>query len=196
MKWLVTAFAPFGGAKTNSSMIVMNELAQKDWAGRMEFFGPVPVEFNRAWARVREVLEADGDFAGVLALGQAENRARIGLERVALNWTDARLPDNAGFIPPQAPIQSGPDMYWSNIPWEKLPLSTVVERSYSAGTYVCNTLMYQALDWASARKKRAGFVHLPVLSSQKDPAFDRSPRLDDQVAVEETARLLEFLFTL
>jgi pyroglutamyl-peptidase len=161
------------------------------------FHAPVPVEFNGAWKNIREILDKSGEVGGVLALGQAETRSRISLERVALNWTDARMPDNAGFVPAQAPIQHhAPNMHWSNIPWENFELSAHCERSYSAGTYVCNSVMFQALDWALAHKKKAGFVHIPVLSSQKDPVFAKSPRLDDQAALEETARILEFVLKL
>ncbi|NJM10460.1 MAG: hypothetical protein HC883_06345 [Bdellovibrionaceae bacterium] len=115
---------------------------------------------------------------------------------MALNWTDARIPDNAGLVPGQAPIQEGAEMYWSNIPWDQFPLSPFVERSYSAGAYVCNTLMYQSLAWALPRGKRAGFVHLPVLSSQKDSVFEKSPRLDDQTAIKEAGRIMEFVLNL
>lgn len=197
MKWLITAFAPFGGAKSNSSQLVLDQLRRGEWGGRLLFHAPVPVEFNRAWNDICQVLDQAPDIEGVLALGQAETRSRISLERVALNWNDARLPDNAGWLPPQAAIHNqAPDVYWSNIPWQNFELSDLSERSYSAGTYVCNNVMFQALDWAKSRQKKAGFVHIPVLSSQEEPVFAKSPKLSDQAAVEEVSRILEFLLKL
>lgn len=159
MKWLVSAFEPFGGGSTNSSQIVVNALAARDWGGRVEFYPNVPVEFGRGWLELEK--RAHG-FDGVLAFGQAETRARVGYERVALNMIDARIADNAGVTPPLGPIVAGPDTRWCPIPWENLPLSPLSERSYSAGTFVCNELMYHLLGWAEAHGKLAGFVHLPA----------------------------------
>lgn len=194
MKWLITAFAPFAGAKSNSSLIILEELRKRDLGADFVFHGPVPVEFGNAWENIRKILDNDSSIGGVLALGQAENRSRISLERVALNWNDARIADNAGSIPPQAPIMSGGvEMHWSNVPWEAFPLSAQIERSYSAGTYVCNEVLFRALDWALPQGKRAGFVHLPVLSSQSDMMFEKSPRIADDLAVSEMIRVLEYI---
>ncbi len=197
MKWLVTAFAPFGGARTNSSLILLEQLRKQSWNGRIQFHAPVPVEFAGAWNNIREVLENDRELDGLLALGQAESRSRISLERVGLNWTDARIADNAGFLPAQGPIRAdAANMHMSNIPWENLASSTLSERSYSAGTYVCNAVLYEALDWALPLGKKAGFVHIPVLSSQTDAQFDKYPKVDDQAALEEVGRILEFVLNL
>lgn len=197
MKWLVTAFAPFGGARSNCSLILLEELRKKDWGGRILFHAPVPVEFTGAWNNIRQVLDTNQDVGGFLALGQAESRPRISLERVALNWNDARMPDNAGVVPTYGPIRAlAPNMHMSNIPWENLATSPLSERSYSAGTYVCNAVMFEGLDWALRQEKKAGFVHIPVLSSQTEEMFDRFPKLDDQAALEEVSRILEFLLDL
>lgn len=195
MKWLVTAFAPFGGAKTNSSAVVLNHLSSFDWQGRVAFHSPVPVEFSLAWDDVRRAIHQHDDIKGLLALGQGETRARLGLECVALNWIDARIADNGGHLPSPAQIQEGPDVYWSGIPWQNFPLSEHTERSYSAGTFVCNTLMYQSLDWALKSEKIAGFVHIPALTSQSMETF-KGPRMDDNVAVQEARRILEYCLTL
>ena len=197
MKWLVTAFAPFGGAASNSSLIVLNHLRLRDWGGRIEFHYPVPVEFNTAWKNILEVLDRDHEITGLLAFGQAENRSRLGIEQVALNFNNPRIPDNAGLKPAEGPIDpEAPVLCGTNIPWLEFDLSEHSERSYSAGTYVCNNVMFHSLRWAVAHKKKAGFVHIPVLSSQNDPALVNAPRLDDRAAVNEAARLLEFLLKL
>lgn len=197
MKWLITAFEPFAGARTNSSLILLEKLKNIDWKGRFIFLGPLPVEFKNSWEKVRPTLEANHEIKGLLAFGQAENRAKIGLEQVALNWVDARIPDNSGHLPPMGVVQpDGADLYWSTIPWSGFLLGPHMERSYSAGTYVCNTLMYQSLAWAHPKGKKVGFVHWPVLQSQDEEVFARSPRLDDALALEEAKRILEFLLSL
>src|SRR5277367_138686 len=116
MNWLVTAFEPFAQAKSNSSLIAIQELEKLDWQGRVKFHYPVPVTFKGAWLNVRDAIKQFSDIDGVLVLGQAESRSQISLERVALNWIDAGFADNAFDRPAERGIQSGPEIYWSNIP--------------------------------------------------------------------------------
>jgi len=194
MKWLVTGFESFGGAHSNSSQILVQRLRLLDWGGRVVFHDSVPVTFGGAWSAVQKHLSPD--LRGVLCLGQAESRARICLERVALNWIDARIPDNEGSRPAERPVQVGPEVLWSNIPWADFAMPSIVERSYSAGTFVCNTLMYQVMDWVTHERKLGGFVHVPVLTSQKDPQFKNSPRLADAEAEEALVQILQFLVKL
>src|SRR5579872_2573735 len=97
MKWLVTGFAPFAGASSNSSQIMVQRLRKMDWDGRVIFHEPVPVTFAGAWADVQKRLSPE--LRGVLCLGQSEGRTKISLECVALNWIDAGLSDNEGSQP-------------------------------------------------------------------------------------------------
>jgi pyroglutamyl-peptidase len=194
MKWLVSAFEPFGGASTNSSLMVLQALRQRDWQGKIEFVESVPVEFGRAW----EFLSAqiDPSIEGVLALGQAETRPRISLERQARNWIEARIEDNRGVRPETGRIKSGLEFHAATIPWERFELSEACALSDSAGAFVCNELMYNLMEWSKASGKPAGFVHVPALVSQAEPSFAAGPRMDDAVATAEVARILEFLVKL
>ncbi len=97
MKWLVTAFEPFGGATTNSSLIVAEALRSR--FSQVLVHAPLPVGFDSAWGSLKETLVQHPNVEGVLALGEAGGRTRIGLERVALNWNDARIADNNHFVP-------------------------------------------------------------------------------------------------
>ena len=190
MKWLVTAFEPFGGASSNSSLIVLRELERLHWNGNVRFFAPVPVTFVDAWPSVRNALTPD--IGGVLALGQAEGRARICFERVALNFQDARIVDNAGAQPREARVSSDAvEMHWSPIPWPRFSLPQNCELSYSAGTFVCNTLMFHILDWARTHGKLGGFVHIPLVTGQGE--FEGQPRMDAIEAVACMKSALQFL---
>lgn len=189
MKWLVTCFEPFAQGTSNSSEIIWRKLREKNWGGQVLFFGPLPVTFRDSW-RVLQVELERLDVDGVLALGQAEGRARISLECVALNWIDARIADNSGFKPEMAPIDSNfPLALWSNLNWTELGEGERWQRSYSAGTYVCNYLLMQILIWAEAREKKGGFIHIPVLESQTDEQFKDVPKIAD-VEAEESLRLI------
>jgi pyroglutamyl-peptidase len=192
---LVTAFEPFDGATTNASLILLEKLKEMDWDGRVVFFGPVPVSFDDAWPLIRQEMERHPDLQGVLALGQAEGRSRISLERLALNWIDAGIPDNYGVMPVQQPVEEGaPDVLWSQFPWHELEKSPCWQRSYSAGAYVCNATMYHLLNWARKEDKAAGFVHIPALASQDaDPGLHQhSPRMDDDLALQSLRRIIQF----
>lgn len=195
MSWLVTAFEPFGGAGSNSSLMLMDRLKTQDWQGRVEFFSPVPVVFSEAWPVVRREIERRPHLKGVLALGQAERRSRISLERVALNWIDAHIPDNLGAQPNQCRIEDGePEILWSGIPWEKLEPSPHWERSYSAGAYLCNSLMYNILNWCRKNDRTGGFVHVPLIQSQADPVLQKhTERMPDKVAADSLSRIINFL---
>jgi len=175
-RWLVSAFAPFDGAATNSSWTALESLRQLDWRDQVEFTGPLPVSFADAWPALERKIRPD--FDGVLALGQAEQRTTVTPERIALNWIDARIPDNCGVQPKgQRILASGPEVFWSNIAWDKMQLPENCEMSYSAGVFVCNQLMFQLMNWAKQNSKLGGFIHIPL-------------KMDNKVAAKIMAKLL------
>lgn len=195
MKWLVTAFEPFAKAKTNSSLFVVQELAQL-FAQRKEnafvdFYFPLRVTYKDAWPDLKQKLESTS-YDGVLALGQAEGRSRICLERVAINWIDAKLPDNNGEVIQNQKIMEGPDVLWSPIPWEKWVMPVNCERSYGAGTFVCNHLMYQLLHWSKTHGCKAGFVHIPLVQGQ-GADFPEASLVTKSSVVQSLDLMLQFL---
>jgi pyroglutamyl-peptidase len=169
---LVTGFEPFGGERTNPSWEVCERLPRKIAGMRVETLR-VPCEFGRSIDVVVRAIERHKPKV-VILLGQAGGRSRIGVERVAINVDDARIADNAGAKPIDEPIAaSGPPAYFSTLPVKAMVAAIrdagiPAELSNSAGTYVCNHLMYGVLHHlaTSGRKARAGFVHLPYAEEQ------------------------------
>ena len=110
----------------------------------------------------------------MLCVGQAGGTPAVRVERVAINLADARIPDNDGAQPLDEPLRADGDAaYFSTLPVRAmvqavraagLPCSV----SYTAGTYVCNAALYNALYLAAKRFPglRAGFVHVPYLPAQ------------------------------
>lgn len=197
MRWLVTAFEPFGKAKTNSSQIVLDEL-KKTWqhSDSFRFLGNVPVSFSRSWPLIELELSKHPEVHGLLCLGQAESRVRIGLEMVALNWQDARIADNDGAQPVRLrPHPTQNDMHWTSIPWHKMNVSkALVETSYSAGVYVCNDVFFKTMQWvASGRGRHGGFIHLPLVTNQNDAVFKDMPRIQLEECVKTMSYIFEFL---
>ena len=164
---LVTGFEPFGGDTRNPSWEVCERLPGEIAGLRVEVCR-VPCEFRRA---IEAVAEAIGrhDPALVVCLGLAAGRTHMGVERIAVNIDDARIPDNAGAQPVDEPIApAGPPAYFATLPVKAMVAAmrgagVPAEVSNSAGTYVCNHLMYGVLHFiaASGKRARAGFIHLP-----------------------------------
>ena len=171
MKLLLTAFTPFDGEKINPALEAVKLV--KDRIGNLLIVKlEVPTVFGKSIDTVREAIEREKpDF--VLSIGQAGGRAEITPERVAINLDDARIPDNEGNQPIDEPIfPDGENAYFSTLPVkamveairkEGLPSSL----SNSAGTYVCNHLMYGVLYYLDKRPViKAGFIHVPYIPEQ------------------------------
>lgn len=167
---LVSAFSPFDVDPENSTELIIESAKEQNWTGVS--FVTLPVSFSRAWSTLKQAIDQCRPTT-VLSLGQADSRDKISIERVALNWQDARILDGDGKQPVDEPIQTlGPLALPARLPTRSLvsALSAVglpAELSYFAGTYVCNALMYDLLYWAEQKGCQAGFVHFPLLVDQK-----------------------------
>ena len=137
MRVMVTAFEPFGGEKINPTMLLLEKLAAPDGIELEKVV--LPVVFGEAEARAIDFLNAHPADA-VVMLGQAGGR-------VAINFDDASLPDNAGNQPREQSIrENAPAAYFSTLPVRRM-VDRIQESgvrgavSLSAGAYVCNHLM-------------------------------------------------------
>jgi len=166
-KILLTGFAPFGGMESNPSEQVVRLFSEEVIPG-VEFTTMVlPVEYRRAMDIIREQV---GRFDCIVMLGVARTRQEISIERVAINLMDAASKDNAGFRPCEEPVvYDGPTAYFSSVQVKMLAeavKSTGIpcKVSNTAGTYVCNAVLYTALHTAAERKlpTRSVFVHVPT----------------------------------
>ena len=76
--------------------------------------------------------------------------------------------------PVESPIvEGGPDAYLATLPTREMvkgiqEAGVPARLSYSAGTYLCNHIMYNILDLLSRRGNAtaAGFIHIPRLPEQ------------------------------
>jgi pyroglutamyl-peptidase len=169
---LVTGFEPFGGEASNPSWDICNRLPREIAGMRVEICR-VPCEFRRAIEVVAAAIERHRASL-VISIGLAGGRTHIGVERVAINLDDARIPDNAGSQPVDETIASnGPAAYFSTLPVKAMvqamrAAGVPATVSNSAGTYVCNHLMYGVLHYlaASGIEARAGFIHVPYAQEQ------------------------------
>ena len=171
MKILVTGFDPFGGEPTNPAIESVKRI-DDNIEGAEIIKLEIPTVFHKAADVVEEkIKEVKPDV--VLSIGQAGGRYGITVERVAINQDDARIEDNEGKQPIDVAIrEDGAPAYFSTLPIkamveeikkENLPASV----SNTAGTFVCNHIMYQDLYLAEKYGEiKAGFIHVPYLTEQ------------------------------
>ena len=172
---LLTGFEPFGGDVANPSGAAVEVVAER-WSGPERLVAAIlPVTFGGAAERLRDLV-AEHRPDVVIATGLAGGRAAIGVERVAVNLIDARIPDNDGEQPIDGPsVEGALPAHFATLPVKEIARRIAdrgipAEVSYSAGTFVCNHVFFTALE-AAASGARAGFIHVPW-SSEHAPSSD------------------------
>ena len=171
MKIIVTGFDPFGGEKINPSIECVKALPEIEGVELIRL--ELPTVFKESAKRLNEVIN-DVKPDAVLSVGQAGGRPGITMERIAINVDDARIPDNISQQPIDETIQTeGEAAYFTTLPIKRIvkairEAGILAEVSNSAGTFVCNHIMYQALFAATKADKpfKAGFMHIPFIPEQ------------------------------
>ena len=172
MKILVTGFDPFGGEKVNPALEAVKSLPSVIHGAEIRWVEIPTVFYKSADVLEAEIVRYQPDV--VLCIGQAGGRASLTPERVAINQDDARIPDNQGNQPIDTPIRlDGEAAYFSTLPIKAMVQAIKEDGlpatvSNTAGTFVCNHLMYQALYLADKKfpHMRAGFMHIPYMTEQ------------------------------
>ena len=172
MKLLLTAFDPFGGSSVNPALEAIKLIP--DQLDQIQIIKlEIPTVFERSISVINSALETFLPDA-VLCIGQAGGRTGLTPERIAININDASIPDNEGNKPVDTPVLAdGPAAYFSTLPIKAmvsgmreagLPASI----SNSAGTFVCNHLMYGLLHTLATHYPtvKGGFMHVPYVPSQ------------------------------
>ena len=167
---LITGFAPFGGDSVNPSWEAVSALPDTI-GGAVLHKLLLPVTFGGAAEAVLAEAERLGPDA-VLSVGLAGSRSAVTPEYVGINLRHARIPDNAGQQPQDQPVvPGGPAAYCATAPVRAM--AAAIERSgvpaavsYTAGTFVCNEVLYSLLHRFDGTATRCGFIHLPWLDTQ------------------------------
>jgi pyroglutamyl-peptidase len=193
MKLLLTGFEPFLGEKINPSQLLVDEVAKHrdfSWVETMI----LPVSFKAAPQVLSRKIQ-EGNYKGVVMLGQAGGRDKISLERVALNWVESRAADETGFIPPTGPITATANAaYFCEWPLGEIKKqlegkNIPSEVSFSAGAFVCNYLYFLM---AAQTSIPSVFVHVPYLPDQTLNKPDQ-PSMDFSMMKSGIFEILNFL---
>lgn len=187
MKILVTGFDPFGGEKINPAFEAV-KLIPDCIEGAEIIKLEVPTVFKKGpQATIDAIEKYHPDY--VFCIGQAGGRSQITPEFVGINYAQARIPDNDGNQPFNQPlVEGGPTAYFT-----QLPVYAMVEKmkengipasvSYTAGTYVCNAMLYCVLHALNTKYPniKGGFMHVPYATSQtvNQPAGTPGMNLND-----------------
>ncbi len=182
---LLTGFEPFDGDSVNPSGEVAKRLDGRVIGDCVVRSVILPVQHEAARAVVAPLLEAPG-LVAVVQLGLAGGRARISLERVAINVMDYSRPDAHGqVLSDVACVEGGPAAYLSTLPLREMLAALTAEGipaaiSNTAGTYLCNDISYTTLHALAARGLSipAGFIHLPFLPSMVAAHGLEEPSMD------------------
>ncbi|MEW6724114.1 MAG: pyroglutamyl-peptidase I [Bacillota bacterium] len=171
VKVLVTGFEPFGGEQINPSGEAAKALHRRKIGGCDVVGVTLPVAWEEAVPKCLEAIdEAKPEI--ILMLGQAAGRAGITVERVAINVQNGK--DNLGVERDEHPVvEGGPAAYMATVPIVEMVRAmkeggVPASISNTAGTYLCNCLMYGVLHAAAIQglNLRGTFIHLPALPEQ------------------------------
>lgn len=197
MKILVTAFDPFGGKSKNPALEAVKQLDDKIGAHTIKKL-EIPTVFHES----KNVIEAalkENDFDVVLAIGQAGGRYELTLERIGINIDDARIPDNKGNQPIDVPVQvDGAPAYFSNLPVKKMTQAiknagVPAKLSNTAGTFVCNHILYQ-LGYLEATQFNGllfSFIHVPFIPEQVANQPNNTPSMSIETIVQGLTAAIE-----
>lgn len=172
MKVLITGFDPFGGEKINPAWEAVRALPDNiDGIEVVKL--QIPTVFKKSAKKLFENIDSVKPDV-VICVGQAGGRYEFCVERVAINLDDGRIPDNEGYQPVDVKVfEDGENAYFST-----LPIKAIVEEvkkagipaavSNTAGTYVCNHIMYSLLYYLNKNNLniKGGFIHVPFIPEQ------------------------------
>jgi len=165
---LLTGFESFLDHSLNPTESIVQSLDGQQIGGYNVVGRVLPVTFEQAGEELLAYYEEHQPDV-VISLGLAAGRHKITPERIAINVQDG-APDNNGHTPVDAPIHpEGNDAYFSTLPIRRM-VETLGEQgipadvSNTAGTYVCNHVMYTMLHTLHQKggHTRAGFIHIPA----------------------------------
>ncbi len=191
-KLLITGFEPFGGENYNPSWEAVAQLP--DMIADFELAKLcLPVVFGEAQSVLADTADALTPDV-ILSVGLAGGRDAVTPEFVGINIRYASMPDNAGNQPTDEPIIiDGNTAYFSTLNPRKM-VEAIKKRgipakaSYTAGTYVCNEVLYSMLARFDGTNTRVGFIHLPFVPEQ---AKNDVPSLPLQSMVDALTAAIE-----
>ena len=182
---LLTGFELFGTFASNPSAEVAKALDGRAFGAEVVRGVVLPVHHRDAALTVARLVD-DTPPRAIVHVGLAGARARIALERVAVNVMDFEIADNAGYRATGEPcVAGGPAAYFSTLPLAAILEALIADGvpaylSNTAGTYLCNQTMNTTRHLVERRGLAipAGFIHLPQSAAMVAAAGLDQPSMD------------------
>ena len=195
MTLLVTGFEPFGGEKINPSWEAVKRLSYRIGACLL-VKKELPVVFGKA-AEIAIQAAEECNADGIFCVGQAGGREAVTPELYGVNKRSGKIPDNEGNLVADEVIrEGGAEKYRSTLPVKRMA-EAIAEKgipafvSESAGTFVCNDLLYSLLYHYKGTEKKVCFVHIPFLPEQAGDKFPALTLVQDIEALEACILAIE-----
>lgn len=187
-KLLITGFEPFNNEEINSSFLAVEQLDDKIGDYNLTKL-LVPVVYGKAFDTVyRKVEELKPD--AILCVGQAGGRKNVSLEKIAINYRSSAIYDNEGNKYQGVKIdENSCDGFFVNLDIERLAKISNSEVSLTAGSFVCNDLLYMLLNHYGSTIK-IGFIHVPFLPEQ---AKEKNISMELEEMVKKLTLIIENL---
>ena len=171
MKILITGFDPFAGESINPSYEIVKRLGDID--GVELFKLEIPTVFEKAASIISNKIDEIKPDA-VISIGQAGGRTSISPEIIGVNLRHASIEDNEKNKPDfEKIIEDGEDGLFSTIEVRDIvddikAAGIPADLSYSAGTFVCNDVLYSTLSYVERNNLdiKVGFIHVPFIPEQ------------------------------
>ncbi len=190
---LLTGFGPFPGVTANASTDLVEALAvtaAKRFPRKRVIAHTLPTEWTRAPQQL-ETLYATHTPVLALHFGVSQRATGFCIETQACNTQDLR-PDAQDVYPSCAFVSAeGPATRDVLIPAAEIvarlnQIGVRAELSHHAGTYLCNSVLYRSIEWASKAERPvcAGFIHMPA--KYADPAFGFATALRGGIEIIRT----------
>jgi len=193
---LIFAFGPFLKWKRNSAYESARELDGAILNGHKVKVIKTRVSVKFVKENVPYIIRETKPCV-VLGVGLNPRATRVLVEKVAINILDFTKPDADGAKFEETPIfDDGPIAYFATIPVKDIVNSLKqkgipAKKSYSAGTYLCNALMYTILYTIDklGLDAKGGFIHVPPFP---DMALNEDiPSMSKELIVESLRTAIE-----
>jgi len=193
---LLTGFEPYGKWDKNPSSEIVKSLDGKVIGGAKIYGIELPVSFREAGRNLSKTLNEIKPHV-LISIGLSPRVAGIEVERVAINVMDAKIPDNAGYQPVDVPIvRNGETAYFATIPIKEIVDAMQQKRipsyvSNTAGTFLCNFVMYGGLYHSDSSKfpMKSGLIHVPCLPGQV--VDESTPSMSLELMIEAIEEAIE-----
>lgn len=165
---VVTGYGDWARTSPNPASLTLRALASQAWGDCRFVPVEVPVKTAGLFALVEDTLLTYRP-AVWLGLGVAPGAAAIRVEAVGINCRDFDVPDNDDVKLDGVPVvEGGADAHFSTLPVGDIVAAMraaeiPASRSYSAGTHLCNQMLYSSLHLAQRHGlgTLCGFMHVP-----------------------------------